>query len=80
MIRLVHERLQFSGPTGKFDVMLMLNAARLPQMRKAMFDREYLIPHVGLFRISSALQHEREMIGKCGKACALTFADAGCKW
>jgi hypothetical protein len=36
--------------------MLILNALIMPQIRNAKFDCEYLIPHVGLFRISSALK------------------------
>jgi len=44
--------------TGKFETILILNALVIPQIRKAKFDCEYLIPHVGLFRISSALQKE----------------------
>ena len=45
--------------TGKFEITLMPNALRIPQMRKAKFDWEYLIPHIGLFRISSALNRKK---------------------
>ncbi len=42
--------------TGKFEIILMQNALVIPQIRNAKFDWEYFIPHVGLFRISSALK------------------------
>jgi hypothetical protein len=41
--------------TGKLEIILMPNAAIVPQIRKIKFDREYFIPQVGLLRINSAL-------------------------
>jgi hypothetical protein len=38
----------------------MPNAAMIPHIRKVEFNWEYLIPHVGLLRISSALWKSRE--------------------
>jgi hypothetical protein len=45
--------------TGKFEIILILKAVMIPQIRKVKFDREYLIPHVGLLRISSALMKKK---------------------
>ena len=47
--------------TGKLQVMLKLNAAISPQTRKVTLDWEYFLPHVGLLRMSSALNETIEI-------------------
>ena len=47
--------------TGKLQVMLKLNAAISPQTRKVTLDWEYFLPHVGLLRMSSALNEMIEI-------------------
>ena len=46
--------------TGKLQIILIPKAVIVPQMRKIKFEREYLIPQVGLLRINSALYNKNQ--------------------
>ena len=46
--------------TGKLAITLRAQAARMPAKRKMKFNCEYLIPQVGLLRISSALKKNKD--------------------
>ena len=64
--------------TGKLEIILIVNAVVIPQSRNMKFDREYFIPHVGLFRISSAL--EVKFFVQSIEFHSLTFDDIEYRW